>query len=365
MGLNLAEALDSIPQQVHFRAGAAFLLSFTRLGSVGLRYLKSGATADKAAGEVVVLRIEAMVALHEGRWAAAAESAAQAVMQSRAQKDDFALMYSLLQQQLALIELDDFAQVLPVSREMEQLATRAQNPRYIVLGQIGQIAAYLRWGELPRAEQLFARAQSSRELGPVIEAALHGLGAMCALHQEGWQLARQLADIAMEAVRRVRWPLLQLRYALIGVLDVYLSEELADIPPVPTKQALAMLRWIGREFAVARSTEAFYRGLYELRHQRWTSARSLLQQSLRAAQKYGVRYDQAQAHYWLGRLAQAAPAAFPDHTIAIAHLRAALTLFQRLRAAWDVDRVNKTLRTAEIAAATPLSLPADLAGGSA
>ncbi len=343
-GLNLADALEAQTQQTHFRAGIAFLLSFTRLGSVGLRFLDKGPTSQQTVGEIDALRIKAMVALHQGRFPAAAEHAVHAVAQARAQKDDFALMYSLLQQQFALVELDDFTQVIEVSREMERLATMAQNPRYVVLALIGQIGAFLRFGELYRTEPLLTRARNAGELGPALEAALNGLGAMCALHQDRLPCARQLADEAMAAVRRVRWPLLQLRYALIGILDVYLDEGLAVVP-AQAKQALTMLRWIAREFAVVKSTDALYRGRHQLRYRRWASARTWLQESLNAAQKYGVRYDQAQAHYWLGRVTLREFDGNPRRKDAAENLRASLALFDRLGAVWEADRTRRALHS--------------------
>ena len=319
-GLELAEALDAPPQRTYFRAAIAFLLSFTRLGGVGLRYLEQAPPPAGTVAEIDALRIQTIVALHRGHLPEAGAWATQAVARARAQKDDFALMYSLFQQQLTLSELTDFTGLLAVSWELEQLAMSAQNPRYVVIGLIGQMGAFLNAGQLIQVEESLQRAclHDTREVGAIPEALLYGLAAWGALWQGNMEQAHQRADRAFRAVQQARWPMLQLRHALVGILEVYLDAEEEDVeqtsteqrdhqepmqrPTVKstpltienlrqrTEQMLRVLRWCAMQFRSMRFTDALYRGRYNLHRGNLEQARRQLRSSLSLSRLHGGRF---------------------------------------------------------------------------
>lgn len=135
------------------------------------------------------------------------------------------------------------------------------------------------------------------------EAVLHGLAAMSIQRRGDQRLAIERADRAMHAIVRARWPLLQLRFALIGALAAYLAAEKTALPAL----------------------------------------RSKIARSLREAEKHGTRFQQA--HYWLGQLLRRTDGRgrSPDRREAEAYLQSALSLFEMLGATWDTDLCRRAL----------------------
>ena len=377
-GLELAEALDAAPQRTYFRAAIAFLLSFTRLGGIGLRYLEQAPPPEGSVAEIDALRIQTIVALHRGDLPEAGERATQAVARARAQKDDFALMYSLFQQQLTLSELADFTGLLAVSRELELLAMSAQNPRYMVIGLIGQMGAFLNAGQLSLVEESLQRAclHDTREVGAIPEALLYGLAAWSALWQGHTEHAHQRADRAFSAVQRARWPMLQLRHALVGILEVYLDamekdseqesagqrdhQEPMQRPDAKstslikenllqrTEQMLRVLRWCAVQFHSMQFTDALYRGRYNLHRGNVEQALRQLRSSVSLSRLQGGRFEQAQAHYWLGRSLTAKRGDHGSLDEAVSHLRVALAVFEQMDLTFSANRVRRFLRPLEV-----------------
>lgn len=352
-GFQLAEELNAAPQRTYFRAAIAFLLSFTPLGGLGLRYLEHEPASAGTVAEIDSLRTRAIVELHRGNLDRATANAAHAVKLAREQRDDFALMSSLLQQELSLVEQEDFPQVLVVCREMERLAAVAQNPRYMIVAMMGQLGAHVRSGRYEQAEEVFARtgAHHSREVGAVPESVLFGLAAVSALRLGDRQGARQRADRSLDAVLRARWPLLQLRYALIGILEVYLDPDRPDgekasaLAPASerTDQALRSLRLNALQFASMRAISALYHARHTMLCGHTARAQRQLEHSVRVADKYSRRFDQAVARYWLGRLLKSQPAGSRSQVQADGQLREALALFASVGASWEAEQARRLL----------------------
>jgi tetratricopeptide (TPR) repeat protein len=345
-GLNLEEALDT-RERTNFRAATAFVLSYTPLSGLVGRYLAQAAeTATPGThAEVDYLRIQALIHLGRGRWAEAAAEAEQAVARARALRDDHALLQCLLQLQLARSELDAYASMLETCLEMEQLAARTANARYTALAHLGQGHAWLRLGDLARAEVALDRARATlpKELGSVPEAIFAGLAAECALKQGRRERAQALAREAVDAIGRTREGLAEVHYALACILEVLVSAEDPARHAAWIRPTLARLHRIARRFPFAEPNAWLLQGRYDAARGRTARAVAGIRRSLRAAERLGSRYQEAHARYWLGRLAASAAGARHVPEGAAVHLREALALFERLGCAWETEKVRAAL----------------------
>ncbi|MBL9003132.1 MAG: hypothetical protein JNJ46_02735 [Myxococcales bacterium] len=190
-----------------FRVALVFLLSYTPLRDMGLRFLNQAAQRNPPSGLLAVdlLCVAAMVNLNAGRLPAAAEAAQQAVTQARSIKDDLAMLRSLLPLQLARIANEECAAALDVSREMETLTVRTQNPHFLALSLMGQSVVWLRYGEFEKTEEMLKRTLASLpvEMGPVPESVARGLSASCALMQGQLALAEERAAQTVETIKSI------------------------------------------------------------------------------------------------------------------------------------------------------------------
>lgn len=347
-GTNLEEALGAGRDAAH-RAGLAFLLSYTPLLGLAQRYLDEAARAAPpgSRAEIDCRRIQSMIWLHQGRRSRAAECAEQAVTLARASGDERMLLHCLLQLQLAAAALDDFERMRTVCYEMEPLAIAMQNPCFTLLAQMGQGIAELLFGRLAEAEATLDRALASvgEGVGPALEAVALGLGAQCALEQGQHALAEERARAALEAVRRSRWAMQELRYALTGALNVFLAAERPERHDARIQEALGRLRGLARRFPSAESNAWMFEGRNEMRLGRPSRAAPALRRSLRAASRIGSTCDRANAHYWLGRLAET-PGGRPHVPEGAAvHFEAAHALFARQGVALEAERARAAWRS--------------------
>lgn len=346
-GSNLHDALSGTGSyRTLFNTTIAMLLVFAPFGSRALNYLSRTARAPQKSTfwNVELLRARSIVAQQQGRWSAALVYAEQAVAMARAQRDETALLHSLHPLQLALCDMDQFRRVLVVSQELEALARRAQNTLFLSLALTLQAGALLRLGEQAAAADLFERAQviTQGQLGPVLEAALYGLSALCALRSKQLRVAQERADRALDAVSSTGLPLAQLRYALIGILSVYLSEEYIE-PSPRTQEALASLQRTARLFKTLRPALHLYRGLYHFRQNSLMQAYHYFHHSVQLAGQYKVRYEEGWANYWLGRLARTWVGQHLMREGAAIYFDSAAAVFVSLEAAWDLEQVRQAM----------------------
>jgi eukaryotic-like serine/threonine-protein kinase len=345
LGLNLEEALGSW-ERTNCRASLAFLLSHTRLRGLCQRYLDRAAWPSRPGtrAEIDGLRGTSLVRLNEGRWREAAESAERAIACARARKDELDVMHCLFQLQVAAMGLDDFVRAAEIAGEIERLAVRTGNSRYLALALLAGATARLRLGAIVEAEGALHRTRAllSKELGPAPEAVLHSLSALSALVQGERERAVALAAAAMSLVQRLRSAMMELGLPLYCILDVYLS--LPDPGPhaQPVRSGLAMLDRLASQFPSAKPCAALLRGRWELHQGRHARATASLRRSLRCAERMGARYDQAAARYALGCLARSEAGRHVPEGAEV-HLREALALFECLGARIEAGKTRAAL----------------------
>ncbi len=335
-GMSLENRLGMAPRRNYHRSALFFILSHTPLRGPCLRHMEYVARhdADVLAGthaEIDFLRVRALVEINDGQLHRAAQHAAQAVALARAYKDDLALLHSLLQLQLTAAGLDDFPRMLAISREMEPLAQRAENARYLALAYIGQGAAQLNMGDYPDAVAQLEKAHAylPQELGPIPESITLGLMASGARHLGAYDRAGELSDQALTALQRTRWNLVQLRHPLVCILDAYLAAPRPERYETQIKAALARLKTLARRFPQAVSDAALFHGRYFWRFGMPQRALHSFRKSIETASKFGTKTEAAIAHYWFGCFAQSEAGRGLVREGAEPHLRAALATFQR------------------------------------
>ncbi|MFO0576447.1 MAG: AAA family ATPase [Polyangia bacterium] len=348
LGLYLEDTLGLLPRRNYHRSALFFILAHTPLRGLCLRYMEHVARRDAAIlsgthAEIDFLRVRALVEISDGRLSIAGEHAARAVQLARSYKDDLALLRSLLQLQLTAAGLEDFPQMLAVSQEMEPLARRAGDPRYLALAYTGQGAALINLGEYSdaalRLEQ--ARAFLPQELGPVPESVTLSLAAVAALQVGQAARAVELADQALAAVGRARWELAQLRHPLVCVLDVYLRLETWRQHTSEIEGALTRLQRLARRFPQAAADEKRFQGIYAWYSGQPYRALSLLRAGIRIAAELGMRSETAMAQYWLGCFAKSPSGRALVPEGAEPHFQAALATFEQLKAAGMIDHIRR------------------------
>lgn len=348
--MSLDHMLSPEPGRTYHSSGLFFVLSHTPLRGLCRRYLDryEGRIASGTHTEINFLRVRALVEINHSDFAKAAQYAAQAVALARKYKDDSSLLHSLLQLQLAAAGLDDFRQMLAVSCEMEELAARADNPLYLALAYIGQGGALINLGDYAGSAALIekARVYLPQELGPVLDSVTLGLLASCARHLRQFERAEALAEKTLDAVRRARWPLVQLRYPLGCLLDVYLYGETAEHLSEKIEEALARLHQLARQFPQAVPVDEMFRGLYFWRYGQPRRALKSFRRSIQAAEKLKMSVEKAQTQYWLGCFANSPAGRGLVREGAEPHLHAALATFELLGMAGAVAYTRAAMQPA-------------------
>jgi hypothetical protein len=298
--------------------------------------------------EIDYFRGVALVKLNEGRWAEAVETASLAVAHARAQKDDLAALPCLFHLQSAALGMDDFVRGHEIACELEQLAVRTQNDRYLALALVAQGATRLRFGEVPEAEDLLSRGRDMlpKELGPIPEALVAGLLACAALLQGQRAGAEGLARAAMGAIRRVPWVMVELWVPLWTVCHVYCSLDDPRRFEPDIREALSMLRRMAWQFECVRPVALLMKGRWEIASGESLRAATTLRESLRAAKQHASRYCEAAAHHYLGCFALSDTGRPHVPEGAEEHLREALARFEALRARPEADESRVALALA-------------------
>lgn len=346
-GLNLEDALSSHAQTSH-DAAMAVLLAYTPFRALAWRYLERGARfgPEGTRAEIDHLRSRALLLINEGHCAEAIEIAARAVESARARRDDVTAMHCLFQLQTAVIGADDFPRALAVARELEQLARRTENARYVVFGLLAQGGVLLRFGRLDEVEGALGRAREMppHEIDDVAMAVLQSLLALTALRRARWGRAEALARAGLGLLARQPWTAPELRLPLHCILDVYLSLDDPVRRAGEVEQGLSTLRQIARRFPPVGPTAHLFEGRWKLAQGRTAAGAKLLYRALSAAERGPSCYDLAVTRYALGCLARSPAGSRHVPEGAELHLREAARLFERLEAPFETRAARAVLQ---------------------
>ena len=176
----------------------------------------------------------------------------------------------------------------------------------------------------------------------------YGLLATTYLRGEQFEQALEAAEEAMRLARRIGPPTGY--YALSGysgAAQVYLNRWEADDSAggvswkVKARGACRALRRYARIFSIGQPRALLCRGLYQSCGGHTRAALRCWEQSIAAARQFGMVYDEAQAHYELGRHR---PIGDP---LRDAHLRQSRELFRQLQAGYELRQTERLLNGME------------------
>lgn len=347
-GLNTEEAF-AVPQtERHMLIGLLFLLSFTPLRPWLLDWVRRNeAERETLSGFIKVshLRVVALMWLNDGKAELATHVAQKGVAAARALRDEHAALLVMLQLQLALGSIEDYAQLLQVSEEMEAIALRMQNRRYVATGLLGQGMAWMRYGEFERAAHVLERAREyiPPEFGLMPLAMLLGQTALCSLRLGRTAQALELAERAMQTSEQIAWAMLPVMHVFTTVLEVYLSAPDSQRYRARIERALSRLEAIARSFPLARPRTYYYRARVEWWRGHVLRTHFFLRLILRTTANLQLVYEAGLAHEWLARLARTPTGRLLVPEGAEHHLRAALSCFERSQARPEAARLSAEL----------------------
>lgn len=345
--LEFEDILDTADNHTNSRAAMAFLLSYTPLGSLGVKHLlhKGHALVPGSVAELAALRVDALVRITEGRWTEAVRKAEIAATIARYHQDDLGLLGCMLPLQLALNMLDEWRRALEVSTEMERLSARTQNPHYEALALIGQVAALLRLAEFDRAESAAERALAKLppEFSANPAAFCTGMVAVCASQRGQQERAEELAAETLIAVQRADWVLAELRYALIFVLEVYLAADRPERHATQMNLALTRLHRMCRQSPSTQPIADMLQARVDWLRGNLHSAYRLLRRSVLASDRWESQFTQASSRFWLGSFISSPHGQALNLKGGQAYLASALATFERLGSSWESARVRAAL----------------------
>lgn len=204
----------------------------------------------------------------------------------------------------------------------------------------------LRLGQVNEAVTLLETGQAllAANSDHVTEALIYGVLASARLRQGEFELARQAADAALVRTRH-RFTLSFAAFDVhAGAAEVYLAlwEASRGQPPAERNalaqrallacRALQRYAWI---FPIGRPRAWLYQGWYDWLANQPAQALRHWQQSLAAAQRLEMRYEQGLAHTMIG--------SHSSGKTRQQHLDQACRLFLRLSAAYDLERARNML----------------------
>lgn len=236
----------------------------------------------------------------------------------------------------------DAALMLSVHQRLERLARRADNPQYFFWALILLGARALHVGEtalakLPLDEARVYEAQASDHTASAL---WRSQSALCALRSGEPAQARQLADVAMEELKKVSPTASMEPVTSSGLIETYLSlwseargTQLQSELAQRLHQALGMLRMSGVIMPICRPRGLFWHGRYAALRGHRRLAEKLAQAALAAARRYDMPCDQGLAHELLAELAESRG----DRARAHAEKVQASTIFQQLGARWNLS----------------------------
>jgi tetratricopeptide (TPR) repeat protein len=239
----------------------------------------------------------------------------------------------------------EFASIRPLIEEYQAAAVRQRYERSRVEALVKSAGADLASGDCERALCSVEEATAMLDQHPAVvdkalEVELHGIRCITHLRMAAPEEALAAADKAVAVTSLLR----PNQFSLVGYsgpAEVYLSlAESAHPSPRLNERARAACRLLGRYtnlFPIGAPRKRLYDGLSYWQQRRPEKAFKAWQESIDAAGRLGMRYDQALAHYEVGRHL---PASDPDRST---HLRHARELFQTCGAVYNLELARQAL----------------------
>lgn len=230
--------------------------------------------------------------------------------------------------------------------EIRNVARRRGDPQAEIWGLCGQAMCALRLGRIVEAKTLLeAAATGLRDYasGGAEDIWLLGLRALAQWRQSEPELALQTADEALHLISKTKpiTPYVLEGYASATVVylaawedSVQKSSARSTQRAQEARQACAAFNQFAAVFPFAAPRALLYQGLANWLAGRNGRARKAWHQSLQAAERLAQPYEQALAHYEIARHLE------PGATARTMHLNGAIGIFERLGAAYDLEKAR-------------------------
>ncbi|HEX8201814.1 MAG TPA: hypothetical protein VF590_15165, partial [Isosphaeraceae bacterium] len=350
--LNLAEAASPSPELARSTATmgiVASLVPWPALAEVyGRRALAAAEAGDDPNARAWVLQLTGMYDLGAGLFARSRRRLEGAVALAQGLGDWRRWEESLGE----LARLDylqgDFAAGAEGFGRMLEVARARDHGQARMWGLHGRSKCLLRLGRLDEAAALLAESPAVRGEPVAAADAILGLGLLTLLRVEqgAWDAAAAAAAATLERIRRTP-PMVN--YSLEGyaaAAETFLAlwerggfrwrfEQ--RVLECQARQACAALRRLARLFPISRPRSRLCRGLLQWLSGHPARARQSWRRSLGEAECLAMPYEQARAHFEMGRHLG------PGDPARRRHLERAEELFTRLGAAPDLARVREVL----------------------
>lgn len=347
-GLNLAETIGPSPELARSSANVGTQLGFIPLHGAARGYLARALEIANRSEHLEAREYVSMVNSYYysgiGDWAQVQEQAGRVLDISR-QLGDVRRWQDVTSHLVAMYYLQgDFAACLRLADELYAVANRRSDARFIALALQAKAFCDIYVGELDRAmtwlEALRPLVGAGDEVTVLpLKMELLGLESIVRLRRGESQAALDAADHALALTAKAIPSFYAAITGYAGPAAVYLDFlERKDTRPGLAKSANRALQTLGkyaRVFPIGKPRLRLYQGRYARLTNKPEQARKSWQASLALAQGLGMVYDKGLAHYEIARNAAA------DSAERQQHRDAAMDIFARLNAAYDLERARQ------------------------
>jgi tetratricopeptide (TPR) repeat protein len=344
-GLNLAERSGPCSEIARLRAGMCVVAGSGPLRALADGYARGALEAAEVVGDVAargwVLELIAIYRIGVGHWDDADQALSEAAEIATRLKDRRRWEEATALQSSNAYLRGNFAYAARLADDVYRSARHGGNSQGEGWGLVVRAEAALRLGEIDKAAD---DSQAAATLLADSAAQAEATIARAVLAKARWQQgksqeARQAAETVLRVVAHspalasyaleAYGSIAQVLLSLWEVDPARLSNKHPDVVG-PARQACRALWKFARAFPIGQPRAYLCQGLADLLVGRPARACRAWRKSLAAADRLRMPYEQALAHYELGRHL---PAADPDRA---AHVAEASRLFRRLGAAIDL-----------------------------
>ena len=343
-GLNLAESLPPTPELAMLYGDMCYAVGSVPLHGVAETYARLvRETSIRVQDLEPVARAFAAVGWYgigAAKWPGARVAIDEAVRRSNP------LGQSRLRDELLVIRAfghrqGQFAEAAAAWAEVYERGAKRGDPQVQILSLMGQVENALPRGLLGEAVDLLdkaARLVDGETTKPEV-IRFHGDTARVRLRQCDTVGARSAAEAGLRLAATTAIPVQQSLDGYTGVAEVYLALREAGewVDDRDVRRACELLTAFARPFRLARPRALLCRGLHEWLAGKTARAHRTWAASLASARELTMPYDEARAHYEIGRHT---PASDPTRG---EHLARATALFESFDAAQDSELTRAAL----------------------
>jgi tetratricopeptide (TPR) repeat protein len=352
---NLADMIGPSPEMARGFAGAGFFFGLVPLHGLAQAQQARGLQIAESQNDLPALaRVLFFVGLYNyglGEWAKSREALSRAReingrLGARRQWDESS---GILAQ--AIFAQGEFETSAQIEAQIDASARQRGDMQAHLYQLIAQSEVVLRLGRPGHADEAVALMEEAttvpaQGLDQSGQMRAYAILALARLRRGEAHLAREAADRALAAILNTPPTSCWTLEGYAGAAETYLSliETRANRSPAErralakfARQAIGALRQFARVFPIGQPRAWLFQGFYDWLDGKPAKARQAWRKGLAAAQKLAMPYDEALAHFEIGRHASG------DERRD--HLDRAADIFERLGAEYDLQRAQAEIKT--------------------